>query len=642
MSETPTSTSLEASEYLTFGVGTDVGRKRDENQDSYGIIEKGSSRFFIVADGMGGAKGGAVASRLAISSVEKCLEASGKIGLEDIVSSVNIANAEIFSEGVKDEKLAGMGTTLCGVAFEDLKMIVVNVGDSRVYRIRDGEVHQLTEDHTLVNDLLRTGAITLAQAENHPVAHMLTRSLGPAPQVEVDCWIAEDGPAKNDIYLLCSDGLYNVVEEDEMLSIVEENSLDDAVQALIDLANSRGGPDNITIILVEVSAEFPKSAKDYTSVEYPRSFSQANEEPFAYANGRAAQQKPELDEFEIEKPKRKSSSVQMREKRLSAELEQSTNSAPLKWFGLMVIGLILGFFLSETKEFLHTKRLESGQKVLVNPLATEIAHSPVALNTSKPEMQLSVPENSRLVGLDSGQSFSDGFDINSNLTKSQVDGMKQRKATLENLILQIDKDLNTLSSASPASLDQRLKEIKTESAALEAERYKLSQELGNASRNLALWIERMKRLQKSDPVDMASEVAFSSTFVKEKKDLFEKATWAYLREVEVWRYNPSDEALTKRVSELGRSREQRRRELASAVKAAIEKSKQAAEDSITSLSQNNDELEAKLKRYSSEQELIEIILKGDQSAKSRLSSELEEQRSLLKTELQELSNMISK
>lgn len=236
---------------IVYSAGTDVGMRREENQDSYGIILGTQYRLFIVADGMGGVQGGAVASNLAISSIEKLLRDQSKCTPADLVKVVHNANSVVHEKGQNDPTLSGMGTTLVSLLFTGSSLTVAHVGDSRAYRIRAGAISRLTEDHTLVQELVRSGAISEEQAEHHPVAHMLTRSIGPSPVLEVDCEVVSGGIEAGDRYLLCSDGLYNMISDREIGEIVRTHSTDDAVQILIDLANERGGTDNITVLIVD-------------------------------------------------------------------------------------------------------------------------------------------------------------------------------------------------------------------------------------------------------------------------------------------------------------------------------------------------------------------------------------------------------
>lgn len=251
---------------VTHAAMSDVGRRREENQDSWGVIEGEDFRFFIVADGMGGVKGGAIASSTAIEVVSEKLSRQLKVDIPSIVEAVNQANTEVFEKGLEDTCLSGMGTTFVGLCFSPKGLFVVNVGDSRAYRLRDGQIVQLTEDHTLVTELLRSGAISSDQVENHPISHMLTRSLGPTPAIDIDCWLNREIPRAADKYLLCSDGLYNLVSDDEMAVYMDNYSLEEAVEKLVALANERGGTDNITVIVVKVERDFVIEEEDPTAM----------------------------------------------------------------------------------------------------------------------------------------------------------------------------------------------------------------------------------------------------------------------------------------------------------------------------------------------------------------------------------------
>ena len=245
---------------LRCAAGTDVGMRRDENQDSFGVIRGAGFVAYFVADGMGGAQGGAVASRMAISALQEALvRPDFRVAPATITEVITHTNARIYEKGTSDPAFAGMGTTLVGLVFTPDALIVVNVGDSRAYRVRDRSIVQLSEDHTLVRDLVRTGALTPEEAEHHPVSHMLTRSLGPVASVQVDCTVVPGGAQFGDTYVLCSDGLYNLVPQTDILAVVSQNPIDDANQVLINLANQRGGADNITALVISVGERAARS-----------------------------------------------------------------------------------------------------------------------------------------------------------------------------------------------------------------------------------------------------------------------------------------------------------------------------------------------------------------------------------------------
>lgn len=234
---------------------TDMGMVRSENQDSFGVFEGENCSFYFVADGMGGARGGATASTVTVETILAELKGNDKAYTDRLVKIVKLANSKVFEEGSNNRELYGMGTTLVGLCFVGQKMIVVNVGDSRAYRIREQHIKQLTTDHTLVGELVRSGAISEDQVENHPVSHMLTRSLGPSEKIDVDCGFG-DNPQAGDQYLICSDGLYNYVQDYEIAKVVNENTPEEAVNTLVTLANSRMCNDNVTVILITISSKY--------------------------------------------------------------------------------------------------------------------------------------------------------------------------------------------------------------------------------------------------------------------------------------------------------------------------------------------------------------------------------------------------
>ena len=245
---------------------SDVGLRRNENQDAFSIVHTSGTSLYLVADGMGGARGGATASSIAVNVISKhAFRDSGSISRASLKEAIERANAAIYQRSKRDEDLAGMGTTVVALAFVKDVAILAHVGDSRIYHIRVDTVRQLTRDHTLVQELVDSGAIPLEEAESHPIAHMLTRSLGPAESVDVEIQALGETLESGDKFLLCSDGLYNLVNEQEILREISSKSPEDATRALINLALERGGTDNVTVQIVEVV----KSNDDSFTVEYP-------------------------------------------------------------------------------------------------------------------------------------------------------------------------------------------------------------------------------------------------------------------------------------------------------------------------------------------------------------------------------------
>jgi PPM family protein phosphatase len=222
---------------------TDVGRQRSANEDSLVV----NPPLFAVADGMGGAKAGEVASAVAVEAVEGATE-SAEPPEAQLANIVRDANRRIYELAVADESRRGMGTTLTLAKVHGDEVSLAHVGDSRAYRLRGGELEQLTRDHSLVAELERSGQITPEAAEHHPQRSIITRALGPEPDVEVDTYTLAG--REGDLFLICSDGLTSMISDDEVgLILRSAASLDEAADELVRAANQSGDKDNITVIL---------------------------------------------------------------------------------------------------------------------------------------------------------------------------------------------------------------------------------------------------------------------------------------------------------------------------------------------------------------------------------------------------------
>jgi len=233
---------------------SDVGRRRASNQDACAsaLIDSGA-RLLVVADGMGGHAGGATASRLAVDTLVEVFEQSPDTPDATLRRAMEMANRRIYAEARRDASLSGMGTTGVALVFQpDGSAWVAHVGDSRAYRLRDGQLEQLTPDHSLVGELQRRGLITAEEAEIHPRRHEVLRSIGVESDVEVDVVALEVRPG--DQYLLCSDGLCGVLRDAEIAAVLLREPPEAAARQLVDAANARGGPDNVTVQIARVPA----------------------------------------------------------------------------------------------------------------------------------------------------------------------------------------------------------------------------------------------------------------------------------------------------------------------------------------------------------------------------------------------------
>jgi protein phosphatase len=228
---------------------SDVGRQRQGNEDSF--LER--SPLFVVADGMGGARAGEVASRLAVEQFDHA-DGADKPPEQQLAEVAKGANQKIHKMAQEDSAYAGMGTTFTAALVTGREIAIGHVGDSRLYRLRDGELERLTHDHSLVEEFVRQGKLTPEEAEVHPQRSIITRALGPEPDVEVDTYThpGRDG----DVYLINSDGLTGMISEDQVAEILREReSLEDAAEKLVAAANENGGKDNITVVLFRLGSD---------------------------------------------------------------------------------------------------------------------------------------------------------------------------------------------------------------------------------------------------------------------------------------------------------------------------------------------------------------------------------------------------
>jgi serine/threonine protein phosphatase PrpC len=238
---------------IEVGNRTDVGRKRTHNEDYFGHFKTSGEILAIVADGMGGHASGEIASRMAVEIINEIYskERADKDGLEALKSAFQVANFTILQKSLEQEGLNGMGTTATALVLEDDQALVGHMGDSRAYLFRDATVSQLTKDHSLVERMVDQGLLNREEANRHPQRNVIYKTLGVNMDGEVDLL----GPIPiriNDIFLLCSDGLTNLVTDQELLEIVTKESPQTACETLIQLANQRGGHDNITVQILKV------------------------------------------------------------------------------------------------------------------------------------------------------------------------------------------------------------------------------------------------------------------------------------------------------------------------------------------------------------------------------------------------------
>lgn len=235
---------------------TDVGLQRKNNEDSCATLD--DAGLCVVADGMGGHLGGEIASNIAIETVTEAFKSRGKGGHDErkdaelLQKTIKAANKEIYRRGNADAALKNMGTTIVAAVFDGDYVVTANVGDSRIYRLRDGKLGQVTEDHSWVGELRKKNLISEEDARSHPLKNIITRALGMEQTVEVD--VKWEKAKAGDIYLLCTDGLTDLVPDGEIQAhmLKPGTSLEAMAAGLIEAANNAGGSDNITLGLCRV------------------------------------------------------------------------------------------------------------------------------------------------------------------------------------------------------------------------------------------------------------------------------------------------------------------------------------------------------------------------------------------------------
>ncbi|MBQ6752841.1 MAG: Stp1/IreP family PP2C-type Ser/Thr phosphatase [Clostridia bacterium] len=240
---------------MRISAKTDVGKVRPNNQDSYAAGEfQNGVTWVVVCDGMGGYRGGNIASSAAVKTISERITGSYRENMTSssiknlLVTSITNANFEIFDMASANEELKGMGTTVVAALITKKAIYIAHAGDSRAYLVSDGKLRQVTKDHSVVQELVDSGEITREQAMDHPQKNLITRALGVEEIVKVD-FTVEDIKG-DETLLICTDGLTNEVTEDEILRVLSEKPFEEVADTLVDMANENGGNDNITAVAI--------------------------------------------------------------------------------------------------------------------------------------------------------------------------------------------------------------------------------------------------------------------------------------------------------------------------------------------------------------------------------------------------------
>ncbi len=523
--------------------------RREENQDCFGVIKRADFQAFFIADGMGGAQGGATASRMAIGVLQEALSAEDiRISPDLIRATVQRTNRRIYDKGSTEAAYAGMGTTLVGLVFTADGAISVNVGDSRAYRVRHQTIEQISKDHTLLSELIESGTLEKQDAQGHPVSHMLTRSLGPVPEVEVECQLLPDIPQLGDIYVLCSDGLYNYVPAEEILSVVRQNALDDANQLLINLANQRGGGDNITVLVIAVGERSPRGRKPtlpYPLIDIEES---SHSDQVTSAQEDISEQAPQVPlPPPVEEPK----DLKAFHRALRAR-PQGFASGPrllpsvLLLGSTLALGLVLGSFV---------RKASIGGLELVGKSTS---------SDEQPQPPQITPDDPNPLAALARQIRAERESERGEVLEGEAASSRQPDQ-VEAAIRRLEQQIEALKAASGAVLPASIETIKADIDRLQREYSAIESSLDVASRAVTLWLSRQVAFESQSKSETSlaeiEQVAAYSTAIKDKLAALSSVSYLFRSKADEVELYPNNAALRSDLESLQARRDQLRQEL---------------------------------------------------------------------------------
>lgn len=626
---------------------TDVGRKREENQDAYGHAHTSEASVFIVADGMGGAKGGASASAIAIDQILKGVFTEDAIVTEGSLRQALVGtNQVLHAESKLSEELTGMGTTAVVLAFVAEQLIVGHVGDSRAYMLRSGKLTRLTRDHTLVQELVDTGAIEQDDAKAHPIAHMLTRSLGPAEQVEGDVITFYDSIQEGDLFLLCCDGLYNLVTDPEIEESLKTKTPQAAAESLVDLALERGGNDNITVEIVQVRSLNDESCSFHIPEPGKVRIITSRDAPLL----NAVSQTVSPEETKQEPPKRKkkdrkravdevlfTSGGELKEQEeepeevVEAEPEETIPEEELKevedlWklqtAGIILILLVLGILsylflvkrgrpiaapVPATTTTVTSTTLPAVIPVPTSPVTSSIddllgeieGEKAAEQKTAEPEFVLTPVEQDTLkqvlsLSLPAPYRVRANYEIPLDtkpressppriLSEAEKQEISTRKRDLRHAWLNTNLRLQALDTKSQREISELSRSWEMELASLESLEDRLEERLRELKEELRMWETKEKMSEPFDPVRVASEIQHASAQVRSSLSRLRARQDKYQSVVARWNEDRSNQDLIAQTAALSREMKVDKSELETAVKSAISTGRTSASSQIASL-----------------------------------------------------------
>jgi serine/threonine protein phosphatase PrpC len=587
--------------------------RREENQDSFGVIRREHFQAFFVCDGMGGAQGGAIASRMTVALLQEMLnQYEGPISQALITATIQTVNRRIFERGRAEPAYAGMGTTLVGLVFTANTLLAVNVGDSRAYRIRSSEIVQISEDHTLVRELVESGAIAPEEAASHPVSHLLTRSLGPMESVEVTCTALSEPPVAGDLFVLCSDGLYNYVSPEDILAVVTQNPIDDASQILINLANQRGGGDNITVLVLAVG-EKPRRGR-VNSI--PLASDSAPEDVAQHTGAEPIAPQTEVINEPPVLPPTVKEPVRRRAFRKAPFAEPRSLTAGPRLIpttiilgSTLMVGVVLGNFVRSVKDMsverLYSRVSGDFKGPEVEEQAAPDGSNPLATLAKQIRSERQDPSTTRG---ESGEAFS-----------RDAEQVRRSVARLQNQI----KLLDTTSPLEPTLVSN----VRATVAQLEQEYDRLETNLDVASRSVTLWLGRQVAFGGEDiSFDSLSDLerlgAFSGQ-VKQKIAEITSLAYEFRAKADAFELHPENATLRAEVERLRTAREQLKRTLAGDIEKVINSELAASFKNYEGLKTQRDKLWQELQAAKLELETFEALLEPSTQRRLELKRDRE-------------------
>jgi serine/threonine protein phosphatase PrpC len=609
---------------------SDVGMRREENQDALCTLEKPYFKFFAVADGMGGAKGGAIASQLTAKVVSEELSKHDRPSYLNLVDAIHQANEAVYREGRKDLQYSGMGTTLVGLLFDDSQVMAVNVGDSRAYLVRDSIALQLTNDHTLISELIKSGAITEEQSANHPVSHMLTRSIGPTEEIQVDYFKIDHAPLPGDKYLLCSDGLYNHVQPLEIAEILTKYSAEQASEALIKLANQRGGSDNISVIVITVSSDADISTLDLDTKDMldPQILSD-NKDQINTIETIEDNFNQNIDLANQVEASFTSNIVNEFREALPTEADASFMRS-LTWSFKdykKIIGILLLVSLAAIWRF----SINSNES---DTLTNEHKSEDLVNNNIKIESQKSIEEKPPKDSFNKDKPKDNTSYSSFEMARNRVEELEKLISELEVKVSAFDLPLSGKVADLLADTTRKIDNIKRQITTIDSDLY-------TANKTAAILFGQEQRLKSMEILKVASEISKLSPEILEVKKSFENITWRYLKERDKSENDPYNKELLIQVEQLAQQRRQELEKLARVLNVAIATELKNVTEKQSELTIQKDLLEKELRKSQRELSYVHALMSQEPEKRNAMRESLTQELSRARTEFTTLQNMIT-